>query len=41
LISNVDMIEEYATSRARNLVVLSESNRRRKGRVDQYKGRST
>jgi hypothetical protein len=34
LISNVSMIEGYATLRANNLVVLRESNRRRKGCVD-------
>jgi hypothetical protein len=32
--SNVGMIEEYATLSAHNLVVLSQSNRRRNGCVD-------
>jgi hypothetical protein len=34
LISNVGMIEEYATLHAHNRVVLSQSNRRSKGCVD-------
>jgi hypothetical protein len=34
LISNVGMIEEYATLRAHNHVVLREPNRRNKGCVD-------
>jgi hypothetical protein len=34
LISNVGMIEEYATLRAHDHVLLRQSNRRRKGCVD-------
>jgi hypothetical protein len=38
LISNVGMIEEYATWRAHDHVILGESNRRRKGCVDLHCG---